>query len=146
MVQTVQGNTYPRIQEAPKEGYFPLSEAVIYTDADDHRVVEIAAAMLADDVERVTGRRPQLSTARKLPKGVALVAGTLGHSRLADQLVSKLKIDITGIKGKWESFIMMTTEHPQYHTPLLAIIGSDRRGTAFGLTSLCEAIGVSPWY
>ena len=146
VVQTVRGNTYPRIQEAPKEGYFPLSEAAIYTDADDHRVVEIAATMLADDVERVTGRRPQLSTARKLPKGTALVAGTLGHSRLIDQLVSKLKIDITGIKGKWESFIMMTTEHPQYHTPLLAIIGSDRRGTAYGLTSLSEAIGVSPWY
>ena len=28
----------------------------------------------------------------------------------------------------------------------MMIVGSDRRGTAFGLTSLSEAIGVSPWY
>lgn len=28
----------------------------------------------------------------------------------------------------------------------MVIAGSDRRGTAFGLMSLCEAIGVSPWY
>ena len=146
VIHAMQTNTFPKVQETPKKGYFPLSEAVICTDANDYRVVEIAAGMLADDVERVTGSRPQLSTTHKLPKGIALVAGTLGHSRLIDQLVGKLKIDISGIKGKWESFVVLTVEHPQYHTPLLAIIGSDRRGTAFGLTSLSEAIGVSPWY
>ena len=102
--------------------------------------------MLVDDVERVTGKRLQLSTTKTPPKGIALVAGTLGHSRLIDQLVSKHEIDVTSIKGKWESYIMIVTKHPQYHTPLLAIIGSDRRGTAYGLTSLSEAIGVSPWY
>ena len=146
VIHAVQTNTFPKIQETPQEGYFPLSEATIYTDDTDYRVVEITATMLVDDVERVTGNRLQLSAARTLSKGVALVAGTLGHSGLVDQLVSRLKIDVTSIKGKWESFIMVTTEHPQYHTPLLAIIGSDRRGTAFGLTSLSEAIGVSPWY
>ena len=139
-------NKFLGIRETPHEGCFPLSEAVICTDDNDYRVVGIAAGMLADDVERVTGSRPQLSKAKTLPKGIALVAGTLGHSRLIDQLVSKQKIDVTGIKDKWESFVLMSTEHPQYHTPLLVIIGSDRRGTAYGLTSLSEAIGVSPWY
>jgi hypothetical protein len=42
--------------------------------------------------------------------------------------------------------MITTADHPKTHTPLLLIIGSDRRGTAFGLTSLSEAIGVSPWY
>ena len=136
----------PKIQESGAKGFFPLSEAVIYTDADDYRVVGIAAGLLADDVERVTGKRPQQSTTKTLPKGTALIAGTLGRSRLADQLVSRLKIDVSGIRGKWESYIIATTTHPKYNTPLLAIIGSDRRGTAFGLMALSEAIGVSPWY
>jgi len=35
--------------------------ATICTDAGDHAVVTIAARMLADDVQRVTGRRPELS-------------------------------------------------------------------------------------
>jgi len=146
LIHAVQTSTFPKIKETSQEGYFPLSEAVIYTDVNDYQVVKIASKMLVDDVERVTGKRLQLSTTKTPPKGIALVAGTLGHSRLIDQLVSKQKIDVTSIKGKWESYIMIVTKHPQYHTPLLAIIGSDRRGTAYGLTSLSEAIGVSPWY
>ena len=146
LIHAVQTSTFPKIKETSLEGYFPLSEAVIYTDVNDYQVVKIASKMLVDDVERVTGKRLQLSTTKTLPKGIALVAGTLGHSRLIDQLVSKHEIDVTSIKGKWESYIMIVTKHPQYHTPLLAIIGSDRRGTAYGLTSLSEAIGVSPWY
>jgi len=146
LIHAVQTSTFPKIEETSQEGYFPLSEAVIYTDVNDYQVVKIASKMLVDDVERVTGKRLQLSTTKTLPKGIALVAGTLGHSRLIDQLVSKQKINVTSIKGKWESYIMIVTKHPQYHTPLLAIIGSDRRGTAYGLTSLSEAIGVSPWY
>ena len=137
---------FPNVYEMSQDGAFPLGEAAIYTDANDYRVVGIAAAMLADDVERVTGKRPSLRSVKQLPKGVSVVAGTLGHSRLIGQLLEKRKIDVSGIKGKWESFIIVTTEHPKYHTPLLAVIGSDRRGTAFGLTSLSEAIGVSPWY
>ncbi|MBP5374993.1 MAG: hypothetical protein J6Y38_01520 [Bacteroidaceae bacterium] len=35
------------------------------------------------------------------------------------------------------------TTHPKHRTPLLLVIGSDRRGTAFGLMSLSEAVGVS---
>ena len=146
LIHAVQISTFPKIEETSQEGYFPLSEAVIYTDVNDYQVVKIASKMLVDDVERVTGKRLQQSTTKTLPKGNALVAGTLGHSRLIDQLVSKQKIDVTSIKGKWESYIMIVTKHPQYHTPLLAIIGSDRRGTAYGLTSLSEAIGVSPWF
>ena len=102
--------------------------------------------MLADDVERITGQRPIYQTGKKLPKKSALVAGTLGHSRLIEGLVKNLKIDVGRIRGKWESYMITTAEHPQTKTPLLLVVGSDRRGTAFGLTSLSEAIGVSPWY
>ena len=75
-----------------------------------------------------------------------VVAGTLGNSRLIDGLVKSLKTDVSSIKGKWESFIVTTARHPKNQAPLLIIIGSDRRGTAYGLTSISEAIGVSPWY
>ena len=139
---------FPFVTEKPEAGYFPLATAegtaAICTDADDYPVVGITAGMLADDVERVTGQRPLVC--HELPKGAAVVAGTLGKSRLIDDLVKNRKIDVSDIRGKWESFIITTTKHPKYHTPLLIIAGSDRRGTAFGLTSLSEAIGVSPWY
>ncbi|MBQ2589024.1 MAG: glycosyl hydrolase 115 family protein, partial [Prevotella sp.] len=135
--------------ETNSKGYFPLSEADIYTDINDYRVVEITAGMLADDICRITGNRPRqkmVSNRKSLPSHATVVAGTLGHSQLIDWLVSKQKINVADIRGKWESYIILTTQHPKYHTPILAVIGSDRRGTAFGLTSLSEAIGVSPWY
>ncbi len=144
---------FPQVAEKAEEGWFPLSTpnqaTLIYTDAKDFRVVDIAARMLAYDVERVTGLKPELTTSeswKKIEPTAAVVAGTLGQSKLIDELVAKEGIDVTCLRGKWESFMVVTTEHPKFHTPLLIIIGSDRRGTAFGLTSLSEAIGVSPWY
>ena len=138
---------FPAIEETPQNGYFCLSNAAICIDAADYKVVDITANMLADDIERVTGQRPALQKSPKpLSKGTCVVAGTLGRSRLIDGLMKSLKIDVSHIKGKWESYIVTTARNPKNQTPLLIIIGSDRRGTAFGLTSLSEAIGVSPWY
>ncbi len=147
-VWTMFAVSFPHVTEMPMADYFPMvtagNVAAICTDARDYPVVGIAAGMLADDIERVTGFRPEVR--HDLPKGASIVAGTLGKSHLIDGLVKSRSIDVSGIRGKWESFIVATIEHPKSHTPLLVIVGSDRRGTAFGLTSLSEAIGVSPWY
>lgn len=139
-------SAFPSIYDTQKNNLFPLSDADIYIDTNDYKVVHLTAKMLIDDIERVTGKRISYSHATNLPKSTAVIAGTLGHSKIIDQLIKRQKIDVSAIKDKWESFIITTTEHPKYHTPILAIIGSDRRGTAFALTSLSEAIGVSPWY
>ncbi|MBR1415324.1 MAG: glycosyl hydrolase 115 family protein [Prevotella sp.] len=148
MAMVAKGQVLPQVTESAEEGFFPLVSssqiASICTDERDYPVVGITAGMLADDVQRVTGRRPAIGHGQ--PRGAAVVAGTLGKSQLIDGLVKSLKIDVSGIRGKWESFIIKAAEHPKTHAPLLLIIGSDRRGTAFGLTSLSEAIGVSPWY
>ena len=147
-VLTISAQVFPQVSEKAVAGGFPMvtaeNVATICTDERDYPVVGITAQMLADDIERVTRQRPVVGHAQ--PKGTAVVAGTLGKSRLMDQLVKSLKIDVSGIRDKWESFIIQTAKHPKTHAPLLLIIGSDRRGTAFGLTTLSEAIGVSPWY
>ena len=134
--------------EASKPGYFPLSDADIYTDSKDYHVVSITADMFADDVECVTGKRPHVAvtaSVKSIPKGVAVVVGTIGKSRLIDELIRQKSIDVSAVKGKWESYIISTINRPG-QGQLLVIAGSDRRGTAFGLTTLSEAIGVSPWY
>ena len=139
---------FPEVSEKTQTDWFPLGEATICTDASDYKVVTIAAQMLADDVERVTSARSTIVSAtslKKLPHGATVVAGTVGHSRIIDELVRQKAIDVSAIKGKWESYIITTVNRPR-QGQLLVIAGSDRRGTAFGLTSLSEAIGVSPWY
>ncbi|MCR5454222.1 MAG: glycosyl hydrolase 115 family protein [Bacteroidales bacterium] len=141
----------PTISATNTGGSFPLSAqshaADIYIDANDFAVVNIAAQMLADDIERVTSHKATIVKTKKLsPSNAAVVAGTIGHSALIDYLISQKTIDVAAIKGKWESYAIATAKHPKTGAPLLVIAGSDRRGTAFGLTTLCESIGVSPWY
>ena len=139
---------FPKVSEKAQTNWFSLGEATICTDASDYKVVNIAAQMLADDVERVTTTRSTIVSAtslKKLHHGATVIVGTIGHSRIIDELVRQKAIDVSAIKGKWESYIITTINHPRQGL-ILVIAGSDRRGTAFGLTSLSEAIGVSPWY
>ena len=151
MMLPIYGNSvadFPKVSEKAQTDWFPLGEATICTDVGDYKVVNIAAQMLADDVERVTSARSTIVSAtsfKKLPQGATVVAGTVGHSRIIDELVRQKAIDVSAIKGKWESYIITTVNRPK-QKQLLVIAGSDRRGTAFGLTTLSETIGVSPWY
>ena len=139
---------------ANKAKLFTLSadgkSATIWVDGSDYKVAAISAQMLADDMMRVSGQPAEVKQAKSLDEvcgdDVVLV-GTIGQSALIDQLAASGMIDVESIGGKWESYIHTTLDNP---TPLIkrayVIAGSDRRGTAFGVTTLCEEIGVSPWY
>ena len=145
-------NDFPQVSETPARGSFPLAEqaaAVICHDPEDSPVVRLSAGMLADDIERLTGLHPERKEAAdlaSLPAGPSVIAGTVGHSRLIDDLVREGAIRVDPIQGKWESFLIQTIKRPGSSDQLLVIAGSDRRGTAYGLTSLSKAAGVSPWY
>jgi hypothetical protein len=121
--------------------------ADVYVDAGDEMVVKKAAALLTEDIERVTGKRPTLvNEVNKLGRQAVLV-GTLGKSGVIDSLVKSGKLDGSKLNGQWESFALQTVEQPLPGVDrALVIVGSDRRGTAFGIFELSEQIGVSPWY
>src|SRR5205085_3340994 len=54
---------------------------------------------------------------------------------------------VSQLRGKWESFLIVTVREPLPNVRLaLVIVGSDRRGTAYGIYELSQAIGVSPWH
>ena len=144
---------FPLVRERPGAEAFALAghreAAGIYHDGSDFKVVSIAAEMLSDDVERVTGLRPAVqavASPEEIPSRPSVIAGTVGKSALVDALVRDGLLDVDALQGKWESFLVQTVRHPSTGKPVLVIAGSDRRGTAFGLTSLGKAIGVSPWY
>lgn len=124
----------------------PHGAATILIDQQDHQVVHIAGRMLADDLQRVTGHRPEVVTRANRLK-TAIIIGTLGQSSWVDQLAAAGKINVTAIKGKWEASLWQTVEHPVAGIDrALVIAGSDRRGTAYGVMDLCELSGVSPWF
>ncbi|CAJ2500490.1 Uu.00g033430.m01.CDS01 [Anthostomella pinea] len=76
-----------------------------------------------------------------------IIAGTLGHSKVIDDLVSAGKLDVSEIDGKWESFVTKVVGAPiPGCSKAVVIAGSDTRGAIFGLYDISEQIGVSPWY
>jgi Glycosyl hydrolase family 115/Gylcosyl hydrolase family 115 C-terminal domain len=139
------------ISDVYRRGDFKLAErtrvADIVVSAEDFKVVQIAAENLAADVQRVTGKKPLIRSDSNGLSGYVVFAGTLGKSSFIDSLVSQGKLDVTQLRGQWESFLIATVTDPVPGVSMgLAIVGSDRRGTAFGIFELSEAIGVSPWY
>ncbi len=132
---------------------FPLSAktcaAIMYDAVSEPSVVGTAVGLLASDIEKVTGRVPSVSGNGSVPESCryAVIAGTLGHSSLIDALVRDRKIDVSSISGDWERYAVRLVEAPLKGVRrALVVVGSDRRGTAYGLLSLSRAIGVNPWY
>ncbi|WEK20181.1 MAG: glycosyl hydrolase 115 family protein [Candidatus Pedobacter colombiensis] len=139
------------VSEQPVSGGFALlnkgKAATIYTDEADAEVVHIAANALKNDVKLVSGIGPAVVASSKVVSPLSVLIGTIGKSKLIDQLVLNKKITIAEVKNKWETFSISVVENPLPGVKqTLVIVGSDPRGTAFGVFELSELIGVSPWY
>jgi hypothetical protein len=139
------------IRSGAEPGSFPMVRknraAMIWVDSSDWPGVVRAVGDLKSDIARVTSTDATISNQAKDLKGYALLIGTIGKSKLIDDLLRSGKIDAAGIRGKWESFFLQVVPHPLPGlTSGLVIAGSDKRGTIYGIYDLCEQIGVSPWY
>jgi len=123
--------------------------ARLLLDPREFAGVRRAAADLQADIGRVSGSRPallQASTARP-GSGDLVIVGTLGKSALIDRLAREGRIDATALRGKWEGYLVQTVRNPLPGVArALVVAGSDKRGTIFGLYTVSEQIGVSPWH
>ena len=138
------------VLESPLSGAMAIAAkgrvSAIYYSEEDAKVVEVAAEALRDDIQRVTGLRPEMNTDFQ-GGSPAILIGTLGQSPLIDRLVEAGKIDVSAIQGKWEAYTAAVVDKPLPGIAQgLIIAGSDRRGTAFGVFGLSESMGVSPWH
>ena len=100
------------------------SDTVTY-DPHDWKGVRMAVENLRQDLKAVTGSA-----------NAPVVVGTVGKSKLA----RKYKPQSKELQGKWEQYLIFTDKDK------LVILGSDKRGTIFGIYELSRQIGVSPWY
>jgi len=139
------------LSETAAAGFMPLAAAgqgaPIYYSAGDAAVVGVSASALRDDIRRVTGMAPVLSTNAPMASDKSVFIGTIGQSRLIDGLIASGKLKVAEIQGHWEAYTAVLVTNPVAGVSrALVIAGSDRRGTAFGVFTLSEAMGVSPWY
>lgn len=130
---------------------FPLSTggdpAPIYVSTDDYEGVQRAARDLETDLGRVTGTSPSLSTDDIPSVNEVVLVGTIGNSPVIDRLIDRQKLNVAGVAGRWETFLLQVVDDPLPGVDrALVIAGSDKRGTIYGLYDLIEEMGVSPWH
>ncbi|HEY1923565.1 MAG TPA: glycosyl hydrolase 115 family protein, partial [Tepidisphaeraceae bacterium] len=143
-VETAQGKGDFTIAAGKSVG---KSAANVYVDADDFAGVVRAVGDLQADIGRVTDCNAAIVHDQASLGGHAIIVGTIGKSRVIDQLIHDGKIDPSPIVGKWESFFLQVVEQPMPGVAnALVIVGSDKRGTIYGIYDLSEQMGVSPWY
>ena len=100
------------------------SDTIVYDKAEWKGVV-MAVNNLREDLRAVTGS----------PCAPITVA-TVGKSPIAKKYAQYAK----QLKGKWEQYLLIAENNG------IVILGSDKRGTIYGIYELSRQLGVSPWY
>lgn len=114
---------------------------VIVYDTEDYRGIARAVSDFVSDVRNVTGIKPD--TSNNVMQSPSVIIGTVGKSRIIDNLAKTGRLNVKNLSGKWESFVITTLDGD---VPTLVVAGSDKRGTIYGIYELSEQLGVSPWY
>lgn len=108
--------------------------------------VKLVAKAHAEDIELVCGKLPKIvSSVSEITAKSVIFAGTVGKSDLIEKFAADGKIDLANVIGKREVYTICRIENPfDGVDEALVIVGSDKRGTIYGIFDISEHIGVSP--
>ena len=109
------------------------TDTIVY-DRNEWKGVVMAVNNLRQDLKAVTGS-----------ECAPITVATVGKSPIAKKYAKYAKL----LKGKWEQYIIVAQPSPlpgEGSGVGLLILGSDKRGTIYGIYELSRQLGVSPWY
>lgn len=104
--------------------------------AGKEQVVETAIDMFVGDSKLIC-KYPIAKIER--PEGQVIIIGIPDKEPAFLTLLEKNRIDYKDVSGKWEAYKIVTANSQ------LFVIGSDPRGTAYGVLELSRQMGVTPW-
>lgn len=120
----------------------PQNTADIVFHSNEKEFVHTAVDLFANDVWMVSEQKPEVTSNSDSPFQVKV--GTLGLNPEFDRECATNGISIDSLKGKWEAYVVKAIQKGHKH--FLYVVGSQPRGTAYGLMELSQHIGISPWY
>lgn len=107
------------------------TELQVSVDKDEAEVVHTAIEIFSRDYQQVfQGKVVSASSGN-------ILIGTIGLNNEAEKLVSST--DLQELKAKREGFLL------EVQNGKLIVLGSDKRGTAYGILEISRLMGVSPW-
>lgn len=124
--------------------------APILVEESAFKGVKTIAMKVAEDMKRVGGCMPALfpslnEAAVNTYEGRVILFATEGKSSLLEELKTRGILNTHNIQGKREVYGIHLVNQPwEGIDSALIIIGSDKRGTIYGMFHLSELLGVSP--
>lgn len=106
--------------------------ATIYIDKNTDALILWAVNDLADDLKEITGKRPEIIPTNSFSKN-GIYIGEASSNLFQSQNNRK------EVANQWEKFSI------QKEKDNLVVIGSDVRGTVYGIFEIAERLGISPW-
>lgn len=125
---------------ADRFGLIQQDRQTVVSYSGHEPVVQTALDILVSDSKRVTDKGFIRSST--VNKG-QVVVGIPGKNSDLDQLLSRFKVDISGIEKQWEAFQLQVVGDK--NESYLLVIGSDAHGAAYGVLELSRLMGISPW-
>lgn len=123
-----------------------IKNTVFLVEETAYEGVKRIADKVALDVKKVIGKKPQcvasLEGLNPATTQVVLCA-TLGKSVALDTLAAEGLVETGEVTGKWEVYGIKLLKSALGGFEVLAIFGSDKRGTIYGMFGLSEYIGVT---
>lgn len=114
--------------------WFNGKQPVSYTlQATDTPVIKTALGMFTNDLEQVTGNVPEQTNG----KGATVRIIQYTPKQYAE--LKKLGVPSDSLAVKQDAFFIKAVNNQ------LLVVGSDARGTAYGILELSRLAGVSPW-
>lgn len=107
----------------------------VASDTSEEPVVKVALELFKRDCRSVLSQEPVVGTDHG-----DFYVGTIGKSRLIEELIRENELDTTGLGTHREAFLLTVLNDGR-----LVIAGSDKRGTAYGVIEVSRMLGVSPW-
>ncbi len=119
---------------------------IVVNDAEPYPVRR-AAGDLAEDIEKITGQKPDVVSSIPSDVSSAILIGTVDTSSLITDLDNSGAFVTNDLRGEWESFKIQTLQSPGNGLDeAVAIAGANMRGTIFGIYQLSERLGIDPFY
>lgn len=127
--------------------------AMVTGAIDDSEIQAMFDDNTEDEKERL-----EMADASKVPDFVTdttnlnadcvIIVGTIDDSPMIKKLMDSGKLEeAKSLKGVWEGYVIKQVKNPVDGVGnALVIAGSDARGTIYGIYTVSEAIGVSPFY
>lgn len=123
----------------------PDHSTSILINTKEKEVVKTVVEMFSKDMKTVGNAEVKTYISYSSEPSCLIVAGTIGTNTYIDSLISKGLFSVEEINNKWEAFKIRIYYPKNSQQKILLVVGSDSRGTAYGILELSRLAGVSPW-